>query len=458
MKSSTPDYLKQGEAARLFPVLSTTSKEGRATSIFLACFSTVDVLGKKLLSSIKKGIGIRTKLEAYTEVVFHSGMVHLPDCRPDGLIIVRTGAKEWRALLETKIGKSELSGEQISHYQTLAKDNGVDCVITISNQFTVSPKYHPVEAVRKNKSRIPVYHWSWMHIRTIIDLLLHDRKIQDTERYMLTEYSRFLSHESTGVRGFSSMPPEWTTLNSLALAGGKIRQNSVEAISVLQAWHQETKDLSLILSRDTDTYVIEKLPVRHMKDPSQRFKHELEILCKNSLLSSTLSISNAAAPLEIVADLPRRTIDVGMTLSAPQDKVSPKARANWLLRQVQTEEVNDLYIRLNWANTSQSTTIPYSELSQNPGLADTHANGKKLRSFHIFYARRIGARFTQRSKFIAEFEKVVPDFYREIGQRLLAWRPKAPKIKDDNMDSSDGDAAPSKLQIKTPAYHDPDCK
>ena len=40
--SSIPDFLKQGEAARLFPVLATTSKEGRATSILLSCMEKVD--------------------------------------------------------------------------------------------------------------------------------------------------------------------------------------------------------------------------------------------------------------------------------------------------------------------------------------------------------------------------------------------------------------------------------
>ena len=37
-----PAFLKQGEPARLFPILADTSKEGRATSILLSCMSKVD--------------------------------------------------------------------------------------------------------------------------------------------------------------------------------------------------------------------------------------------------------------------------------------------------------------------------------------------------------------------------------------------------------------------------------
>ena len=450
MTLSRPEYLVQGESARLFPVLSTTSKEGRATSIFLACFSTVDKFGKKLLSSIGKSAGKRTKIDAFTEIVFDCGTEN-PSERPDGLIIVRTGSKEWKALVESKIGRNELSEEQIERYRLIAKDHVIDCVITISNQFTTSPQYHPVEVVRKSKSKIPVYHWSWMYVLTTVDLLISNAEIQDAhQEHLLNEFRRFLSHESTGVRGFEMMPPEWAELNKLISAGGKILQKSDVAASVLNAWHQETRDLSLILSRHTETPVIEKLSYKHTKDMALRFKDQTKILCEENTLRSTLSIPDAPAFLEIVADLPRRTIDVGMTLQAPQDRVSPKARANWLLRQVKTDKINDLYVRLNWFRTSQSTTVSYSELSQNPGLADAQANGKNLQSFHIFYARRIGARFTQRSKFITELENIVPEFYREIGQCLSAWRPKPPKIKDDATNSGSSATLPPELSSSSP--------
>ncbi len=450
MTLSRPEYLVQGESARLFPVLSTTSKEGRATSIFLACFSAVDKFGKELLSSIGKSTGKRTKLDAFTEIVFDCGSEN-PSERPDGLLIVRTGSKEWKALVESKIGRNELSDEQIERYRVIAKDHAIDCVITISNQFTTSPQHHPVEVVRKSKSKIPVYHWSWMYVLTTVDLLLSNAEIQDVhQEHLLKEFRRFLSHESTGVRGFEMMPTEWAELNKLISAGGKILQKSDVASSVLSAWHQETRDLSLILSRHTETPVIEKLPYKHKKDMALRFKDQIKILCEENTLRSTLSIPDAPAPLEIVADLPRRTIDVGMTLQAPQDKVSPKARTNWLLRQVKTDKLNDLYVRLNWSRTSQSTTVSHMELSQDPGLADVQANGKNLQSFHIFYAKRIGARFTQRSKFITELENIVPEFYREIGQRLSAWRPKPPKIREDVTNSGDGATFSPELSISSP--------
>ena len=41
-----PDSVKQGETARLFPVLADTSKEGLATSILLSCMAKVEIAPK----------------------------------------------------------------------------------------------------------------------------------------------------------------------------------------------------------------------------------------------------------------------------------------------------------------------------------------------------------------------------------------------------------------------------
>jgi len=65
-----PDYLIQGEIARLFPVLATTSKEGRTTSIVLACISKVHEFGFDLMALMGQRVGKRTKIETFTEIVF----------------------------------------------------------------------------------------------------------------------------------------------------------------------------------------------------------------------------------------------------------------------------------------------------------------------------------------------------------------------------------------------------
>ncbi|QBK30821.1 hypothetical protein E0E05_09565 [Roseitalea porphyridii] len=432
-----PEYLSQGEEARLFPVLSTTSKEGRTTSIVLACLSLVDEFAQALLKTVSQRPGKRTKIECFTEVVF-KGQKRAKVERPDGLIVLTTGPRVWKALVEAKVGNTKINPEQIEKYRTIAKDFGADCVITISNQFATRPDHHPDDAVRKQRSKIPVFHWSWMKILTECDLLISNETVQDSEQLLLMkELRRFLTHESAGVRGFDRMPPEWSAVNKLISNGGKLPARSHEAEIVIDAWHQETKDLSLILSRQTETAVTERLSRKHSKDPTQRRKDELALLREQCQLRAELQIENAAAPIQVTADLARRTVDVGMSLRAPDDRKSAKARLNWLLRQIRGEASDDLHIRLNWPGRSDPTQFPYTELVQDPAIVEEGKEGLTVYSFDVFLSKRLGARFIQQTNFISELESLVPDFYRKVGQNLTAWQMKPPKIREEKKEAED---------------------
>jgi hypothetical protein len=107
-----PPNVQRGEAARLFPVLSDNSKEGRAVSVFLSSLSVVDTLADALLRRLGRPIGTRTKINCFTEVVLKSD----PQFRPDGLIVIDTGRETWSALVECKIGKAIIDAEQLEHY------------------------------------------------------------------------------------------------------------------------------------------------------------------------------------------------------------------------------------------------------------------------------------------------------------------------------------------------------
>ncbi|MEM1302016.1 MAG: hypothetical protein AAGH17_05480 [Pseudomonadota bacterium] len=437
MSDGLPEYLVQGEQARLFPVLSETSKEGRTTSIVLACMAKVDELGAALLRSLGQRVGVRSSIETFTEIVCKNRPLEKKD-RPDGLISLRSGSKEWKALIEAKVGTNQLDLAQIEKYKQLAKDNGIDCVITISNDFATTPTVHPIPEANKGRSKIPVYHWSWMYIFTEADLLLNQDTVADVDqRVLLNELRRFLSHESAGIKGFDRMPKEWGDLNKLVSSGGSIPAKSDDALAVVRAWHQETRDLTLILSRLTETSVSERLARKHKSDPEARVKDAITKLRNDAQLAVHLDVPDAAAPVEVIADLPRRTIEVGMTIRAPQDKVSTKARVNWLLRQIKGADATDLHLRLMWPGKNEPTQHTVEDLLADVTIAGADNGHLSPHSFQVFLSKRTGARFTQQVNFISDLEELVPEFYRRVGSDLTVWKKSAPKIKPDRTKAED---------------------
>lgn len=192
----------------------------------------------------------------------------------------------------------------------------------------------------------------------------------------------------------------------------------------------------MILSRQTEASVRERLNRKHTKSPADRHKDELAELREAHQLQVSFDIPDAAAPLEVVADLNRRTIEAGMTLRAPEDKKSSKARLNWLLRQLKNESSDDLFVRMTWPGRSEDTQFPLSELIADPDLCEKDKNGLQVVNFHIYVAKRLGVKFTQQTNFIAELETIIPAFYRDVGQDLSAWRKPPPRIREPQIDAS----------------------
>lgn len=430
------NFLKSGSPARLFPVLSTTSKEGRTTSIVLACMSMVRELGEELLGSLGQRVGKRGELYAYTEVVFENEQ--FAGDRPDGLIILRNGKREWRALIETKIGKAQIKADQVERYRQIARHYRFDCVVTISNQFASSPDHHPLANEINKRLKIPVYHWSWMFVLTLVDLLYSNDQVVDADqKELLNELRRFLSHESAGVQGFDRMPPEWSDLVRLASSGGQISKSSDEAKSVVSAWHQETRDLSLIMTRKLDTLVRERLTRKQLQSPGHREKSALEDLCADNELRCSLEIPDAASSLEVSANLSTRSIAVSMTVRAPEDRKSSKARLNWLLRQLPNDLSDNYYVKFNWPGRAHPTQVPLSDARSQPDIVEKERAHLQVNSFEVLSISKLGARFGQQTNFVSELESAVPDFYETIGQNLSAWKKPAPKVRDEKVTISE---------------------
>lgn len=445
------EFHVRGERARLFPVLADTSKEGRSLSIFLACLESVEELSRALLSETGIRVGNRSQISAYTEVVLKKGGEK--SHRPDGLIVVRNGSRVWTALVEAKIGNSELTPEQLEAYLELAKLNGVNSVITISNQFAALPTHHPVTLPSSVRRKADLFHWSWMYILTQANLLLSNNDIQDREQALLIhELDRFLSHSSTGVRSFDQMPAAWSEVVGTIQAGGRISANSEESREVIGAWHQEVRDLTLVLSRQLGRTVETRISRAHAADPATRVKAATTELADTHRLSTTIIVPDAAAPLDVCADLAKRSLSSSMKLKAPGDKKSTKARVNWLLRQLQDADGTNIHVRLFWPGRTPFTQHPISTLREDPETASAGREDQAVLSFEVLSIKDLGGRFAQRRNFIAELEAAVPNFYEQVGQHLKAWQAPAPRLREAKVDPSSVDVEAIQSEVERQAH------
>ena len=440
-----PEFLLRGERARLFPVLAETSKEGRTLSVLLACMETVEDFGKALLSDLGIKTGVRTKIEAYTEVVLRKGGD--AKVRPDGLVVLRSGSSQLSMLVEAKIGNAELTAGQLESYLELAKLNGVDGLLTISNQFAPLPSHHPVAVSPASTRKAALWHWSWMYVLTQTTLHLGSDGIRDREqRVVLNELVRFLSHPSTGVKSFDQMPAAWSAVAATVQAGGVLSAKATDTEDVVGAWYQETRDLALILTRQLGEEVSIKVPRAHAQSPELRLKSDVDRLVAECCLRSVFYVPNTAAAIEICADFTRRAVYASMRVAAPGDRKSTKARLTWLLRQLGKSKPGNIHVRLHWPGRAPFTQFPLDQLRQDPGIAEQA--GKVVSSFEVVFARDLAGRFAQRRNFITDLEEAIPDFYEQVGQHLKAWQPQAPKIKEDRTDPADVGTAAIQLEAE----------
>lgn len=422
-----PAYLSSGDPARLFPALSEGNKEQRATSIFLSVLSAVPPFADVLLSQIGKNISSRTVVNTFTEIVFDQEAGSGRKDRPDGLIEIESRGKKWTALVEAKIGNNHLDIDQVERYLKLARENGIDAVITISNDFVTLPTHPPLKVSKSLLKKVSLFHFSWTSILTEAVLLHEKRTLRDGEQaFLIREFVRFFSHPSAGLSGYTTMPESWVTAIDRIQAGGKIPKSDV-AHSVVSAWHQEVRDLVLQMSRQIGVGVELKLPRNHLNDPEKRLKDGIDALCETGALEEALSIPNAASDILLTADLRARCIRISMKLNAPKDKKTSKARLNWLLKQLKDTEEDTVQVGLNWVARAGTSYYSHAELEKRPEIAYENNTAREIRSFEITVTSKSARRFNGRKTFIEEIESMVPRFYEYLGQHLRAWSPSPPK-------------------------------
>ena len=452
--STLDDILKDAPRARLIPTFAEPRKEQRTVSVLLATLSAVPSFARQLLACCEVRMGKTSELHSYTEVEFAS-----PDgsCngRPDGILSLLTRKSRWSALIEAKIDKAEIDEEQIQKYAVIARNHGIDAVITFSNQLVPLPTHLPYTVPKRFSQRVKFFHISWISVLTQALLVLRDqRELSNEQAFILEEMTRYLEHPNSGVKRFDQMNPEWRSLCHGVRQDELFKRSSPEIENTVTSWNQEERDLCLMLSRRMDESVEIRISRKHQADPELRFKDTCDSLCKSQELRCAFIVPNAASDIEITVNLERRTVACSMWLNAPGHKKRASAKINWLVRQLRNVAGEDVILRVYWGRRG-TTQAKMSEVREDASCLEIERPRALPSGFEVVMIRGLGGRFTGRRTFIEDLENLVPDFYDQIGQNLRPWTPPPPSIdKHDPIKHEevvDADHKPDNRDVLKPA-------
>lgn len=441
-KLQHPEFLRNPIPARLIPSVADTSGEVRATSILLAGIASVTPFSKTLLESVGQKLGKHARVNCYTEVGFKSDKEGKD--RPDGLIELSTGRRKWYALVESKIGTSQLKAEQIDRYLKLAKQNNIDAVITISNQLAALPTHHPLKFTKSRLKGVSLYHWSWQYLKTQASFLTKDERVLDPDqRFILSEIFRFFDDKHSRVKGFDRMNSEWKSIVQNVRNRAILAKTSDEVVNTVAHWHQLQRNLCLLMMSKLSAPVSLRLSARHKRSPEERLKHDCSSLAKDKRLSFVMEVTDAAAPIEITADLSRRTLSCAMRLQAPTNKKTSRGRVRWLLNQLSKENPEEVHVVADWPGRTTDTQKSLAEVIDDPDIL-LPSNGKAVpKAFEVLMIKDLAGRFSKSQKFVQETETFLSDFYDRVGENLRAWVPPAPKLRDQDSITEIGDQTES---------------
>jgi hypothetical protein len=418
------------QVARLIPVsgiANSNEAETRATSALLSVLTIVRDLSVAMVSPLGASTARKAAVEAFIETKFKLGDGTV--VRPDGLLQITYGSSAWRALVEVKTGNSLLQADQINSYLAVAKEQGIDAVLTISNEIGVGAE-HPCEGVRtKANSKVRLAHISWTEVLAHSVRAKVHRGVSDPEQaWILGELIRYLEHPASGAMDFADMGPNWIPLRD-AVRTGTLRKSSVELRDLVHRWDQLVRFAALRLGSSTGSDVQHVVPRSHA-DPKVRFGHLADELTTNGLLDATIRIPGSASNVQIIADLRARQITASASVGAPTDRGS-RARVSWLVRQLGPDTPSDLTIEA-WPSHAREPICGTVALVRDDRDLLLDPDKRDILRFRLIKRAEMGQQRRNGGRsagFIQSVTDLVDSFYTTVLQQIVPWTAQPPQAK-----------------------------
>ncbi len=423
--------------ARLFSVSGIRGEreaELRATSALLSVLSVVRPLSRRLLTPIGASRADRAVVQAFTEVSFEGpdGEKH----RPDGVLHVRSGQHAFTALVEVKVGEAKLDADQINKYLRLARQEGYDCVLTISAEVAAFDGAHPTDGVQPSAGgKVQLHHLSWTRIlANAIKEHAHSGVDDAEQAWLLSEFIRYLEHPNSGIIHAGDMGEHWVEVRDKA-RDGLLPRPTREVSDVCQRWDQLLHSNAMSLGSQLGTDVQEVVSRAHRQNPGLRTKEFAQRLCEEGVLEGRLRIPDAISDLSITADLRSARLVVSAEFAAPEEK-GAKGRVGWLVRQLR-DAPDDLIVESFTRGGKTPELAPLGELRTDSSLVVRGRQHPPAR-FRVTQRSEMGQsrRTTRKLGFADSVTESIERFYSTTLQNLRKAAPPPPKAMPRTADVS----------------------
>lgn len=440
-----------GSPARLFPVLADSKKEEKATSILLSIFTVVPDYARAVLEEAGAPVGKRARIECFTEVSFKGSN---EKSRPDGLVIVTNGKKKWAALVESKVGRSDLTNDQVETYLDIAKEQGFDAVITVSNQFAQLPTHHPLTISKMKTRSVSLFHFSWLSLTSKALLLVDSKSVNDVEQsFMLKELIRYLQDNASGIVSQFKLGKDWKDVCNSVHQKIRLTKSSHEVTGAVSNWFQTLRYLSIQLSVATGKPCTVRLSKKHKDDSAQRLSDTVSSFVEVPLLHGELEVPNAASAVVLELDLPRKSLQCSIEIKCPTDVKQPRAAINFVLSQLKNYLNDDLKVTVNYPRRIADLTADIQTALDEDGRKTLlHEHTKELPvSVIVWRDTDLGTQALKSPSLPHNMDQELQRFYDDVVEELSAWQPKAPKIRRANQPVSDGENSTKSREGQLPS-------
>ena len=330
-------------------------------------------------------------------------------------------------MLEVKTGRNVLDQEQLESYLDVARINGFDALVTVSNQYAPAAGVHPVTVSKSKLRRVQIHHMSWIALITHAVIQHEHRGVADPDQaWILDQLIKYLEHPNSGAMEFEDMGQHWVQVKNSA-RDGTLRKSDPGVDEVVKRWIEFMRFLSLQLGKELGAEVQQPLSKNELHDQTTRVETAKIFLEQENSFRGAFRIPGAIADVAILANLARRTVEVSVAVDAPREGRS-RTRINWLVRQL-SKAPDSTRIEASFDRRRDTTSNTLAALRENPSLGlwpDIQVNPRR---FAIALTTDMGIKNgNTQGSFVESVQTTLEEFYREIVQVLKPWHPPAPKL------------------------------